>query len=490
VNASDDDRKSLISIFNNIGDKFKQDTFLGGLIHLKPVIHHRSRNGSRPSKTYSVQYEVKLGTDVILICKKAFCSIFGVGKTAVDRIVKKLQNNIPSPTDNRGKHQNRPNKLPADIHFQINTHINSYPKRQSHYSRLNNSNTRYLSPDLSVAKLYRLFLQKYEPDFWALYNAELSEGREIITMKPTVKYPYFAKYFASNFNISFAYPRSDTCQTCDQLYKSIQNETDPEAKASLDLEKEVHLKKAQIFYTYLKQLTAEAKENNSIDVLSFDFQQNMSLPHISSGDVLYIRQIWSYNFCIHSASTGKSYYFMHNETIAKKGQNEVISFLHYYLKNILSQNIKKVFLFSDNCSAQNKNKLLFQYLSAIVNSQIFSIKSIIHRYTEPGYSFLPCDRCFGHIEKSRRRVETVFLTEEYEKLVSETSSKFNVIHVDQSIILNFTDYLMPLCKKIVTNKEKTKFTIMAYRYVEYNRNEGLFCGRSGNSSISSFKTVQ
>lgn len=145
----------------------------------------------------------------------------------------------------------------------------------------------------------------------------------------------------------------------------------------------------------------------SIDVLSFDFQQNMPLPHITSGDVFYKRLLWSYNFCVHSASTGKSYYFMYNKTVARKGQNEVVSFLHYYFKNILSQNIKMVFLFSDNCSSQNKNKLLFQYLSVVVNSQTFSFKSIIHRYPEPGHSFLPCDRCFGHIKKAIRNIETV-----------------------------------------------------------------------------------
>lgn len=96
-----------------------------------------------------------------------------------------------------------------------------------------------------MAKLYRLFLQKYDPEFWAMYNTGLSEDREIITIKPLVK--YFAKYFASNFNISFAYPRSDMCQTCDHLLKSVQNETDPEENASLKLEKEIHLKKLKFF---------------------------------------------------------------------------------------------------------------------------------------------------------------------------------------------------------------------------------------------------
>lgn len=51
--------------------------------------------------------------------------------------------------------------------------------------------------------------------------------------------------------------------------------------------------------------------------------------------------------------------------------------------------------------------------------------------------------------------------------------------------MNFTDYLMPLCKKVVTNKDKIKFTIMAYKFVEYS-NEGLFCGISGNSTIRDY----
>lgn len=134
------------------------------------------------------------------------------------------------------------------------------------------------------------------------------------------------------------------------------------------MEKELHLRKAQVFYTNLNELTKEAKKNDLIDVLSFDFQQNMPLPHISSSDVFYKRQIWCYNFCINSAKSGKSYFFMYNESIGNKGQNEVISCLHYYLKNVLSKKINKLYLFSDNCSAQNKNKTLIQYLSAVINT--------------------------------------------------------------------------------------------------------------------------
>lgn len=140
-----------------------------------------------------------------------------------------------------------------------------------------------MSPELLIAKLYKLYLEKYEYNFWAVYNIENREQ-----VKPFLKYNFFGKYFNSNFNISFTYPSSDTCQTCDKLKNNIDNESNTEEKSAFELEKQIHLRKAEVFYTHLKQLSAKAKEENSeIDVLSFDFQQNMPLPHIPSGDVFY-----------------------------------------------------------------------------------------------------------------------------------------------------------------------------------------------------------
>lgn len=170
---------------------------------------------------------------------------------------------------------------------------------------------------------------------------------------------------------------------------------------------------------------------------------------------------------------------MYDETVAKKGQNEIISFLHYFINNILSKSVTTLYLFSDNCIAQNKNKVLFQYLSAVVSTSTNKLTNITHRYPEPGHSFLPCDRCFGHIEKNRRKVERVYLPQEYEDLVKNTNSRFNIIQVTQNMIYNFNAYLSPLCKKVISNTNKVKFTVMAYRYLEY-RDTGVFCSVSAN----------
>lgn len=166
----EEQKQYFISYFNSIADKSKQDTFLAGLIETHKVQRHRSRLGERPPKTCSAKYKVKFNSTTLYICRKAFGSIFDVSKHVTDRIVQKVINNDFSPKDGRGKHNNRPNVNSQLIRSQIDTHINSFPARQSHYSRLKNGDTKYLSSDLSVATIYRLYLQKYEPIYWAAYS--------------------------------------------------------------------------------------------------------------------------------------------------------------------------------------------------------------------------------------------------------------------------------------------------------------------------------
>lgn len=301
---TDADKSSLIESFNAIGDKEKQDTFLCGLINVNNVQRRRPLVPGTPEikKSVSCNYKICLVSNKLGVCKIAFCSLFGMGKSVVDRLIKHIKSNKPSPEDLRGKHEKRPNRLSPDTIFKINAHINSFPKCQSHYSRSDNSNVQYLSPLLNVSKMYKLYLEKNEQEIFEM----IQKGEK--NMKPIVKYHYFSKYFKSNFNLSFGFPKTDTCQTCDQLKNVIDHETIPETKREFEIEKEVHMRKAEVFYTDLKSFIKKSKTDKEIELLSFDFQQNMTLPHIPCGDVFYKRQIWVYNFCIYSGKTGKSYH--------------------------------------------------------------------------------------------------------------------------------------------------------------------------------------
>lgn len=61
-----------------------------------------------------------------------------------------------------------PNKISTDIILKKNGHINRFPRCQSHYSRSDNSNVKYLSPELNISKVYKLYLEKNEPEKFKL----------------------------------------------------------------------------------------------------------------------------------------------------------------------------------------------------------------------------------------------------------------------------------------------------------------------------------
>lgn len=150
-NVTDKQRLILLNIFNEIGNKDMQDTFLSGLIEIKDIIRRRPITNEKPNRSVACSYKVRLdGFNEIKVCKNAFCSIFGIGKAVVERLIIQTKQNNPSPKDMRGKYLVRPNKISDMILFQLKTNIQSFPKQVSHYSRHDNNQKRFLSAELSI----------------------------------------------------------------------------------------------------------------------------------------------------------------------------------------------------------------------------------------------------------------------------------------------------------------------------------------------------
>ena len=105
----------------------------------------------------SVKFHVPVSNESRRVCKGAFCKLLDISRAVPDRIraSKSLSLLSPSPC-NSGVHQNRPNRI-SESDFQIvKDHIASFPTDTSHYSRTSNPNRKYLSPVLSINKMYDL----------------------------------------------------------------------------------------------------------------------------------------------------------------------------------------------------------------------------------------------------------------------------------------------------------------------------------------------
>lgn len=253
-------RQNILEAFNNMSDKNIQDSHLTGLITMHHIHRKRPRiadEEGRRSHAAAFSYRLRIEGRDIPICKVAFLSFHGITKHRLQRIHNSIVMYGHSPKDKRGSHKNRPKKIPEPIVYLIEYHIKSFKARQSQYSLRNNPNRQFLPEDLTVSDMHREFVLKYH-----------------------INIPYKSYWTVfKTFNIHFGYPRSDTCNMCDSLNSKIKAEERDFEKSQLIVQKTLHLKKAEAFRSLKRSYIQKAKQD-LINCISFDYMQNLPLPHL------------------------------------------------------------------------------------------------------------------------------------------------------------------------------------------------------------------
>lgn len=169
--------------------------------------------------------------------------------------------------------------------------------------------------------------------------------------------------------------------------------------------------------------------------------------------------------------------YMYHEGIAKKSRNEVCTFLQDYIEKNVSPEVKELYLFSDNCSGQNKNHTVLRFLAALCDSGRFD--KIIYFLPVRGHSFLPCDRDFGTIKRTVRRADRVFLPKDFTNMVQKCSNnknKFEVKEIETDDIKDFKSWWISKWKKNTNSTEtatskknqKQSFTISKFSQFEFS----------------------
>lgn len=287
----------IFSKFYDIPSKNEQDLVLQGQIDAMEV--HRRRPSMvdeefrRAQRVGAFKYHVVHGSKRIEVCFEAFKSVYDISEKKIRRI-RNLKLKGERPVDKRGK--GITNTLPLETHELVKNHIKSFPLKESHYC---GKKVYYMSSDLSIKKMWRLFSQK----------------------NPTVKvsnYFYWLTY-RENFNHRFGRPQVDTCAVCEELNVKIKApHLNVTAKRVAVAELMVHKRKSKIFYNKLE----EEREINDPHVLAlaFDFMKTVSLPKIPVQDLYYLRQLSLNVFSINDIKKTKVPYFYTMKGTEEKGQ--------------------------------------------------------------------------------------------------------------------------------------------------------------------------
>lgn len=388
----------VFSDFWAIGSYDDQNAYIQKLVSSVPVKRVRkTKTPDQPGKPRDTmrEYTVMHGDKKTRVCRAGFLSIFGLKRKRVDNACRKVTESGTPVRDKRGKHS-----VPKvrDVHVRrVLEHIRSIPAVASHYTRAKSPHRRYLDSSLSVAKMFRLYLQ------WMLENYKDEE---------TVKESFYRHIFVTKCNLSFKPPKTDTCNVCDEADAKIAGATDDEVKARLTRERDEHKSVAKEGQNLMRHYADSANSDSETRVICVDLQQTQPLPKLSASVAYYKRKMWFYNLCIHDIKENKSKFFVWDEVTAGRGSVEIVTCLRKWVdEEYEKSDFSRLIVFSDNCGGQNKNiNIIVNYLSEVHRGRAFEIT---HYYLVPGHSYMACDRAFGNIEKAVRQIGDIYDMDTY-----------------------------------------------------------------------------
>lgn len=319
--------------------------------------------------------------------------------------------------DKRGKNKERPREIPPEVKSSVHDHLNALARQEAHYVRAN-SKKDYLTDTIKT------FVQLYE-----LYLEWLPENRANI-VKPATSRQY-SDIFNFETNISFFIPKKDRCDTCTE-WENCKEEDKEKLRESF----ETHIANQKLVQELRRNDVAQArsKDNTRLCVACFDYEKVLSCPQGRTSIFYYRRKLSVSNFTISDEGKYEDFCFVYDETIAKKGANEVASFLLHFIEKKVTEGIEQFILYSDNCAGQNKNYYVppvFMYAAAKYDV------SIIHRFLEKGHSYNAADKVHSLIERKTRPHDIFTPAQWYELIKTAKRCKTNplkVIEVTQDMV--------------------------------------------------------
>ncbi len=239
----------------------------------------------------------------------------------------------------RGKHESPANRTFFLVTEEVNEFLSSLPSEGIHYG--NNPKARYLNSEFkSIQNIHRIFIDMFPEHIY------------------DVKYRLFRELFIKS-GLIIGKPKCDICSVCDGFQIQILNMKKNKKFESIDeIENKLnfHKSEANEFYELKSKLKTELLSNESQALICYDFMKNLQMPITNVKVEYYLRKFHFYNFGIHDLKTNKVVMYLYLKNYAKKGANEVISFISHYINNYLGIKVKVLNVFSDNCFSQNKNK--------------------------------------------------------------------------------------------------------------------------------------
>ena len=386
--------------------------------------HVLQKIGKKPGKRTNLNYFFTVGHERVQVCKQVFLATLNIGERTVRYTLEHSEGAGKAHGDKRGRHAPGIKKATEQRDI-VHSHIKSFPALDSHYCRARSAK-KYLDATLNVSKMYDLYVEE-------CIEKEIEP----------VKASYYRHIFDTEFNLSFHRPKKDFCCFCHQYENSL-----AEDKERLRAKYDAHQKRKQDARNAKEKYKVEAVDNKDLLVATFDLQAVLPSPKLNVSSVYYKRKLSTYNLTVYCLADHSCSCFMWHEGTAGRGSSEIASCMLKFLHD-LPNDIKRVCLFSDTCSGQNRNQFFCaMIIYALHNS---NIQQLDHLYMESGHSQMECDSVHANMERAVRNRDINAPTDYYSAVgTARRHPGYKVVAMDGD---DFKDF-KPLTKMLIRNRTK------------------------------------
>ena len=173
------ERRTIFDLFWKMNSFSEQNVFLCGLIRQRLPAYRRPRNSTRRAKEVTNSFRFQVGAKSVTVCKSFFLKTLQISDGRMTRALRKIRDGQQPGSDGRGRHVPK-NKTSEEAMKVVREHIESFPCYQSHYTRTENPNRKFLSPDMNVRKMYDLYKEMCSQNNINLVVSEVIYRRRLI----------------------------------------------------------------------------------------------------------------------------------------------------------------------------------------------------------------------------------------------------------------------------------------------------------------------
>ena len=394
------------------------------IVHNVTVDEKKTQTSKSSKSRREMTYTWRLGEHVV--CKTFFLHTIGYlgGKVVVSALSSANVDSgvvVGARGDARGAHEPS-NKFSEQYKGSVVNHIEGFRPQVSHYRREHAPNRRYLPSHMTITDMHKLF------------NDEQEE-------KDKCSLTYYFGIFKA-LNISFAMPENDLCDRCmkhatkhpeEGPYHNCSNcECSPCDNFIRHKENYVEAR------TALHEDTRRMEEDPcTIGVFTVDMQKALLMPKMPNKDYYFSRKLVLFNETFAKpgkVDTSSTTVLWHEGEAGRKAHNIASSYFAFLQSN---RDLDNVILYTDNCSSQNKNWILFSALPRIVNSYSLNIQTITIKYLEAGHTFMAADSVHAAITRKMAKHSTLLDLQDYTEVIQSSRKGITTLSLDHNDMVMF-----------------------------------------------------